>query len=73
MEDKEYTESNVISEVVSNHQQPQTFETLYKEVEALREKMSKIFSSENFAQSRKILTTDYENTKGKTEIILCLW
>ena len=36
MVDKEYPETNVISEGVSNHKPPQTIETLYKEVEGLR-------------------------------------
>ena len=38
MDDKEYPEPKVTAEVVSNHKPPQTIETQYKEVQALREK-----------------------------------
>ena len=51
MEDKEYSELNVTSEVVSNHKPPQTIETLYKEVQPLREKNRAILSSKNFTKN----------------------
>ena len=54
MEDKEYPESNVTSEVVSNHKPPQTTETLYKKTQALREKVKgKTLRCKNLAQTRK--------------------
>ena len=61
MADKAYPESNVISEIVSNHKPPDTIESLYKEV------------TKNFEQTRKITTVDHEHKKGTTEMIVCFW
>ena len=67
MEDKEYPESNVTSEVVSNHKPPQTIETQYKKTHARREKVKgQTLRCKTLAQTRKILTIDYEHKKTYT-------